>query len=219
MGWKRFDNDDAANYISGIMSFVPIIQEAWEHRRRRHQATAAAAVATVLAVALTVGFSSGGFGSSNPGSMPAISVAPSTVLAGAPYMGVNCPIANSIACDRVGLAVTLKQPATSMTATIAGAKLPMDYRGDVRYRGESPRTEFDGFLQPAGIVSTFHVKPVAGTVVYTSHGHVRVVIRHHMWFGNVRDYPAGVPVLLTIHQPGGRTLVTHTNVDLSTGWG
>lgn len=201
------------------MSFVPIIQEAWEHRRRRHRAIGVAAFATVVAAALAAGLASGGVGFSNSGSAPAISVAPWTVLAGAPYMGVNCPIANSIACDRISLAVTLKHPATSMTATIAGAELPMDYRGDVRYRGESPRTEFDGSLQPAGIVSRFHVKPVEGTVVYTSRGHLRVVMRHQMWFGNGRDHPAGVPVLLTIHQPGGRTLITHTSVDLSAGWG
>lgn len=201
------------------MSFVPIIREAWEHRRRRHRAIVAAALATVVSIVIASGFASGGFGFSSSGSIPAISVSPSRVLTGAPYMGVNCPIANSIACDRIGLAVTLKHPATSMSATIAGARLPMKYRGDVLYRGESPRTEFDGFLQPAGIVSRFHVKPVEGSVVYTSHGHVHVVTRHQMWFGDMRDYPAAVTVRLRIHEPDGRTLITHTNVDLSTGWG
>lgn len=198
---------------------MPIIQEAWEHRRRRHQAIGAAALATVTAVVIVSGFARGGFGFGNSGSMPAISVAAATVLSEAPYMGVNCPVANSIACDRIGLAVTLRHPARAMTATVAGARLAMKYRGDVLYRGESPRTEFDGFLQPAGIVSRFHVKPVEGSVVYTSHGHVRVVTRPQMWFGNMRDYPAAVAVRLTIREPDGRILITHTNVDLSTGWG
>jgi hypothetical protein len=134
-------------------------------------------------------------------------------------MGVSCPVANSIACDRVGLAVSVKRPAELVTATVAGARLTMNYRGDFLYRGDSPRTEFDGFLQPAGIVSRFHVKPVEGSMVYTPHGHVHVVMRHQMWFGDARDYPAPVSVRLTIHEPGGRTLITHTKIELATGWG
>lgn len=134
-------------------------------------------------------------------------------------MGVSCPVANSIACDRVGLAVWLKHPALSITATIAGAHLILDYRGDLRYPGDKLRTAFDGFLQPAGIVSRLHVKPVEGNVVYTTHGHVHVAVRHQMWFGDVRDYPQPVPVRLTIHEPGGRTVDTRTNVELAAGWG
>lgn len=203
------------------MSFAPIIQEAWEHRRRRHRAVGVAALAFAVAVGIAAGLASNGIGSrsGSPSSARGIEVAQAAVLSTAPYMGVDCPVANSIACDRVGLAVSLKHPALAVTATIAGARLAMGYRGDVLYGGSLPRTEFDGFLQPAGIVSRFHVKPVEGTVVDRSHGHLDVVVRPQMWFGNVRDYPAPVSVWLTIHEPGGRTLITHTNVPLSTGWG
>lgn len=203
-----------------MTSIAPIIQEAWDHRRRRHQAIVVAALASAVTVGILAWLVSIGSGyRSSPITERAVAVAPSAVLSGDPYMGVNCPVANSIACDRVGLAVSLKHPAESVTAIVAGARLTMKYRGDVLYRGDSPRTEFDGFLQPAGIVSRFHVRPVDGNVVYTSHGQVHVVVRRQMWFGDVRDYPAPVPVRLTIREPSGRTLITHTKVGLATGWG
>src|SRR5438270_737090 len=43
-----------------------------------------------------------------------------------PYMGVACHVANSIACDRVGLAVWLRRPAIAVSASIAGAILKLD---------------------------------------------------------------------------------------------
>ena len=203
--YSAVDITDAANYISSMMSFAPIIQEAWEHRRRRHQTIAAAALASAVTVGIAAGLASAGPGSPSgkPSSAPAIALAPSTVLSQAPYMGVSCPVANSIACDRVGLAVWLTHPALSVTAVIVGARLVLDYRGEFRYRGEKPRTIFDGFLQPASIVSRFHVHPVG----------------HQMWFGDARDYPAPFSMRLTIHEPGGCTVITHTDVELSTGWG
>jgi len=132
-------------------------------------------------------------------------------------MGVKCPVANSIACDRVGLAVWLKRPAMSVTATIAGAPLTLDHRGDLVYKGDRPRSAFAGFLQPAGIVARLHVKPALGDVVYKSHGRWRVAVRRQMWFGGTES-PL-VPVRLTIHRPGGRTVITRVKVALGTGWG
>ena len=203
------------------MSYLtPVIEEAWEHRRRRHRTTAIAGLASVLTVGIAVWLAGLGPATGrSPVVERAVTVAPSAVLSGQPYMGVNCPVANSIACDRVGLAIWLKRPAESVTAKVAGAPLTMNYRGDVAYRSHSPRTEFDGFLQPAGIVSRFHVKPVQGAVAYSSHGHVHVVTDRQMWFGDLRDYPAPVSVRLTIHAPDGRTLITETKIELSTGWG
>lgn len=219
-GENVLDFSNAANYISSMTSFAPIIQEAWEHRRRRYRAIAIAALASASTVAIVAWLTSIDTGSSGSSTAErGVAVAPSAVLSEKPYMGVSCPVANSIACDRVGLAVSLKHPAESVTATVAGARLPMNYRGDLLDRGDSPRTEFDGFLQPAGIVSRFHVKPVEGNVIYTSHGHVHVVVRRQMWFGDMRHYPAPVSVRLTIHEPGGHTLITHTKVGLATGWG
>ena len=37
-----------------------------------------------------------------------------------PYLGVSCPVGNSIACDRVGIAVTFARPARLVTVQLAG---------------------------------------------------------------------------------------------------
>jgi len=200
-----------------MSSFAPIIEEAWEHRRRRRQVLGAAVVAAAASVGIVIatagsGPSSGGLAQPRP-----IVVASSAVLSRAPYMGVSCPVANSIACDRVGLAVWLKRPAMSVTATIAGAPLTLKYRGDLVYKGDGPRSAFAGFLQPAGIVSRMRVKPTAGNVVYRSHGHWRVAVRQQMWFGEGNVPPTSVRLM--IHDPDGRTVITHVNVNLSPGWG
>jgi hypothetical protein len=143
-------------------------------------------------------------------------VAPSTVLAKSPYLGVRCPIANSIACDRVGLAVWLKRPAVSVRATIAGAPLDLDWFGEERRIHGVARRDFDGYLQPAGIVSRLHVHPVDGTEVLTVNGHTRLVNSHQMWFGAGNAQPL---VRLAIRYPDGRTVTTHLNVGLGAGWG
>lgn len=143
-------------------------------------------------------------------------VASTNVLARSPYLGVRCPIANSIACDRVGLAVWLKRPAVSVTATVAGARLNLDWFGDERRIHGVPRRDFDGYLRPAGIVSRLHVRPVEGTEVLTVNGHTRLVNSHQMWFGAGN---AQALVRLTIRYPDGRTRTTQLRVGLAAGWG
>src|SRR3954453_23491694 len=59
---------------------------------------------------------------------------------------------NSFACDRVGLAVWLREPAVKVDAEIAGQRLQLD---DPEWSGpakEGQRAEFAGFLQPAGLI-------------------------------------------------------------------
>lgn len=194
-----------------MSSLAPLIGEAWEHRRHRLRIVAAAALATA-AVGVVIGLAT-----LEPGSPPAGAGGPPpavvgswTVLSRQPYMGVSCPVANSISCDRVGLAVWLKRPARSVFATIAGAPLRLNDRGDLAYRGDVPRRAFTGFLQPAGIVSRLHVRRVDGSVLYKLHG-------REMWIAGP-DGPL-VPVRLTIHEPGGRTVATHVRVQLGDGWG
>ena len=90
----------------------------------------------------------------------AVTVAPSTVLADQPWIGVACPgpvpfnaaraIAIARACNRVGLMIDLRKPAVRATATINGQTFQLDNRAE-----SSPplsggkRTSFAGFLQPA----------------------------------------------------------------------
>jgi hypothetical protein len=60
-----------------------------------------------------------------PASQPRPAPARHAVFVQDAYMGVACHIANSIACNRVGLAVWLARPAT-VTATIEGASCRLD---------------------------------------------------------------------------------------------
>ena len=70
------------------------------------------------------------------------------ILRRPPYMGVACPTANSIACDRIGLAVWLRQPALTVTATIADRHLRLRPSGP---EGDGA-TYWEGYLQPAGLL-------------------------------------------------------------------
>jgi hypothetical protein len=215
---RAVDFADAANYISSMSALAPIIEEAWQHRRRRHGALGATALAMVTAVAIVI--ATVGHGSPSGSSAPAPTVvSASAVLSMAPDMGVRCPgaLANSIACDRVGLAVWLKRPAVSVTATIAGASLVLNHRDEFLSPGEPPHTSFDGFLKPAGIVSRLHVHvlPVDGTEMKRLR-HRGIPVGRQTWLG---EGNAGAPVWLTIHEPGGRTVITHLYVELRPGWG
>jgi protein MpaA len=71
------------------------------------------------------------------------------VLARPPYMGVACRIPNSIACDRVGLAVYMpkRRPAERLTASINGRPVRMKIPAAVATRG----IYFEGFLRHAGL--------------------------------------------------------------------
>jgi hypothetical protein len=83
----------------------------------------------------------------------AVWVPPQRVLAGAPYLGVACREPNSLACDRVGLAVRLRAPAVAVSATIDGRPLQLDdpdWSGPVH---AGRRRLLAGFLHPAGLLS------------------------------------------------------------------
>jgi hypothetical protein len=198
---------------------VPLFDEAWEHRRRRRRVElllAALCAAAVGAYALIPR----GAGPAHPRRTtgdPA-AVAPGHVLARPPYMGVHCRVANSIACDEIGLAVWLKRPATAVTARIAGRPLRLNLWGDLPAASHAPRRAFAGFLQHAGIVSRMHVRPVDGTVVVRRRGRWVAVNRPRMWYGDARQPWPTPRVTLTIRYPG-RTVTTRLRVRLSTGWG
>jgi hypothetical protein len=196
-----------------------LIEEAWDHRRRRYRQFALAVLAAVAIAALvwlTIPHGSGSSpGVSTPRPPRPDVVAPSRVLSQSPNLGVACPVANSIACDRVGLTVWLKRPAVSVTATIAGAPLVLDWFGDQRLGRKIPSREFDGYLQPAGIVPRLHVRPVEGNEILTKHGRTRVVVSHQMWFG---EGNARSPLIrLTVRYPNSETIITQRRVELSPG--
>jgi hypothetical protein len=184
-----------------------VIEDARRRQRRRRCFVAAALViAFAAALGLVLRGHAPGFSRTVGVRWPAApSVAPGTVLAAPPYLGVACPVANSISCDRVGLAVVLRRPAFSVKATIAGWPLRLDYRGDLPARSQRARREFDGFLQPAGIVTHLHVRPAAG--------------EPSMWFGDVSQPWPNPLVRLLIDYGHGRRVTTRLSVPLATGWG
>jgi hypothetical protein len=179
-----------------------VIDEARRRQGRRRLVIAVAVTALVLGV-LTVRLVSGwqGRDAPLPGQPSVVTVAPGAVLAGSPYMGVACHVPNSIACDRVGLAVWLRRPAISVSATIDGRPLRLD---DAAWSGpmnRGRRSMFAGFLRPVGLVSMLHLTTAAGPV---------------RWLGNNAPSPQ---VALRIDDGNRGVSVTRLDVYLSAGWG
>jgi hypothetical protein len=117
------------------------------------------------------------------------------LFAQAPSVGVACPTAGSIACDRVGLAVWLKRPATRVTATIEGQR--------VRLRPPHSKDGWwEGFLQPAGLIDgPLRVTPDRG---------------RSFWQGS---HPRHAHLTIVITRAAGRTDRASLAVPLRAGWG
>jgi hypothetical protein len=62
-----------------------------------------------------------------------------------PFLGVACHVPNSIACDRVGVGVTLAAPAALVTAEIDGRLVTLNPPGD------PPDDFWHGYLYRAGL--------------------------------------------------------------------
>jgi hypothetical protein len=113
-----------------------------------------------------------------------------------PYLGVSCRRPNSIACDRVGLAVWLRSPARAVEAEIDGRRVALDDR-----ESSAPPTMFAGFLQPAGLSDgELRVRPDAGP---------------GRWIGR---RPVSARVRLWVTGEHG-TMTTSLVVGLHAGWG
>ena len=116
-----------------------------------------------------------------------------------PYLGVACRKPNSVACDRVGLAVQLASAARRVVATVAGRTLELKPLDD----GRRPApTSFEGFLHPAGLRD----------------GPLRVRLRPgtELWLG---DPPVDARVRLSITYPNGASVRWAGVVALQAGYG
>jgi hypothetical protein len=142
-------------------------------------------------------------GSRGQDSQPAGSTTPPTtsrsdaarLLTQGPYVGVSCRKANSIACDRVGLAVWLAQPAARVGATISGQRVRL-------HRPRARGGWWEGFLQPAGLLDgALRVTPDRG---------------RYFWQGS---HPRSAHVAVTITRASGTTDRTSVTVPLRPGWG
>ena len=172
--------------------------EARHRQWRRWTAISAIGAVVVLAAVVVLRHAS-----APPPTAPVTSAAPGRVFSQAPYMGVACPVANSIACDRVGLAVWLRRPAVTVSATLAGRPLALNWHGDTPPASapQHVRAAFDGYLQPAGIVSRLHVAPEAGG---------------RRWYGDGAPSPL---VRFRIDYGHGTVVLTQEHVMLAAGWG
>ena len=180
-------------------------------RQRRHRMIGAAilALAALAAAGLILGFAGGRGSGRLAGSTPPRQLGPGTIKSPAavfaqdPYMGVACHIPNYIGCDRVGLAVWLRQPAT-VTATIAGSPLKLNDQtwSWVAHDGRTTVYVYAGFLQPAGLTTRLRVIPESKWT--------------NSWLGSNAPAPL---VRFRIDYGHGNVVITHENVYLSAGWG
>lgn len=182
-----------------------VIKQAWWRQRRRRIAAAVPIVAIALGAIIAAG--GGGthrqFATARPGPTlgPGIVRSPAAVFVQDPYMGVACHIPNSIACDRVGLSVWLRRPA-QVTATIAGAPLTLDDPtwSYAVHRGRHSVYVYAGFLQPAGLLTRFHLLTAWAPT----------------WSG---AYAPSPPVSFRIEYGRGHAVLTSEHVQLEAGWG
>ena len=166
---------------------------------RRHTVKTRSVLAIALAASLAVGC---GAKQAQDGGTAVAAVPSREVLLRDPYMGVSCRTPNSFACDRVRLAVWLREPAVKVDAAIAGQGLQLD---DPNWSGrakEGQRRMFAGFLQPAGLID-------GPLQVTADDGPDR-------WIGRK---PVYATVDLRIVRADGAESTTTVKVGLSAGWG
>ena len=119
------------------------------------------------------------------------------LLSREPDIGVACPRANSIACDRVGLALWLGVPARRVSATIDGRALVLHPS-----RARNRQAPWIGYLQPAGLLDgELKITPDRG---------------RDYWAGR---HPKSARLVVRVTRPDGRRAVTRLNVALVAGWG
>jgi len=180
-----------------------VIRDARRRQRRRRATLTLAMLGVGLAVGLALspgGRSPSGVRSRDNPPSSSLTLDPGALFSQAPYMGVACGVANSIACDRIGLTVWLREPAMAATATIAGRTFRLDNPAWSGPAHHGQRTVFAGFLRPAGITTRLGVTTQHGT----------------HWDGSDGPNPLVILHLTRLGQPPTQAWV---NVLLMAGWG
>ena len=159
--------------------------------RQRRRLSVVALLAIFAAVAFGLGVSRSG----NVWIHVPSRVAPDAVFSQTPDMGVAC---HSGACDSIGLAVWLRRPAESVSATIAGHPFGLTTWQARPFAPSTPRKMFVGYLTPLRLITSMHlVGPPTD------------------WTGN---WPQ-LLVSLRITYVSGRVVLTRLRVPLKPGWG
>jgi hypothetical protein len=174
-----------------------LFDEAWRRTRRRRLLVAATLVAAVaVAVAVAVAQSAG------DRSVPAAAPPATLALPRDPGMGVACPEANGIACDRIGIAVWLDSAPRRLVARVGGRSVVLR---DAHIRcgadASCPRL-YQAMLQPAGLLDgALKVTPDEG---------------RYRWLG--RHPVVGTLTVTATYRDGSRAVATR-RVPLAPGWG
>jgi len=123
-------------------------------------------------------------------------VAAGAVFSQAPDMGVAC---HAGACDSVGLAVWLRRPAVSVSATIAGHPFGLTTWQARPFTPSTPRKMFVGYLTPLRLIT-----------------HIRLMGPPSNWPTTNSPSPL---VSLHIIYSGGRVVTTQLRIPVQPGWG
>jgi hypothetical protein len=124
-------------------------------------------------------------------------VAPGQLLRRPPDLGVACPRANSLRCDRVGLAVWLEHPAARVSATVDGRPLRLTVA-----HWSTQRPPWLGYLHPAGLLDgALRVTPDSG---------------RYGWQGR---HPKRARLVIDVTGRDGSKARTRLSVPLLAGWG
>ena len=166
-------------------------------RQRRRLGIAAAIVASASVIFGVIVGPQGNLWPSRAPTVPVPSrVAPATVFSQAPDMGVAC---HSGSCDSIGLAVWLRRPAVSVSATIAGHPFALTTWQAKPFAPQTPRKMFVGYLTPLRLVTR-----------------MRLVGPPSDWATPNGPDPL---VSLRITYRGGRVDMTRLRVPVQPGWG
>ena len=111
-------------------------------------------------------------------------------------MGVAC---HAGACDSVGLAVWLRRPAVSVSATIAGHPFGLTTWQARTFTPSTPRKMFVGYLTPLRLIT-----------------HMRLVGPPSAW--PTTNSPSPLVSLHIIYR-GGRVVTTRLRIPVQPGWG
>jgi hypothetical protein len=172
-----------------------LFDEAWRRARRRRLLVAATLIAAVV-VAVAVAQSTG------DRSIPVAPPPAALALPRDPGMGVACPEANSIACDRIGIAVWLDSDPQRLVARVGGRSVALR---DAHIRCAADRScprLYQAMLQPAGLLDgALKVTPDEG---------------RYRWLG---QHPVeGTLTITATYRDGSRAVATR-RVPLAPGWG
>jgi hypothetical protein len=171
---------------------------------RRRQRRRALATALIVAVAGAGGGLVTTLRDGPPAGAIANDVAPAAVLAQPPDVGMACLQAR--ACDRVGVAVWLRRPAESVSATVEGHPVALDLRAAAQFEPDAQRTR-------RMFVGYFQWPRLAGTRIFFAAGPPS-----RWWAANPASWPAPL-VVIRIAGPNAAVALTATRVSLQGGWG